>query len=44
MPYNWSPADDGGPRRVPRQYVPDPDWEAQGRTLMHVYPATHWPA
>jgi Xaa-Pro aminopeptidase len=43
MPYNWSPADDGGPRLVPRQYVPDADWEAQGRKLMHVYPATHGP-
>ena len=43
MPYNWSPADDGGPRLVPRQYVPDADWEAQGRRLMHVYPVTHGP-
>lgn len=43
MPYNWSPADDGGPRVIPRQYVPDADWEAQGRKLMHVYPATHGP-
>ncbi|HWU16789.1 MAG TPA: Xaa-Pro peptidase family protein [Devosia sp.] len=43
MPYNWSPADDGGPRLLPRQYVPDADWEAQGRKLMHVYPATHGP-
>lgn len=43
MPYNWSPADDGGARLVPRQYVPDADWEAQGRKLMHVYPATHGP-
>jgi Xaa-Pro aminopeptidase len=43
MPYNWSMAPDGGPREVPRQYVPDPDWEAMGRRLMHVYPATHGP-
>ncbi|UJW87001.1 M24 family metallopeptidase [Devosia sp. SL43] len=43
MPYNWSTADDGGPRLLPRQYVPDADWEAQGRKLMHVYPATHGP-
>lgn len=43
MPYNWSPADDGGARLVPQQYVPDADWEAQGRKLMHVYPATHGP-
>jgi Xaa-Pro aminopeptidase len=43
MPYNWSPAEDGGPRLLPRQYVPDADWEAQGRKLMHVYPATHGP-
>ena len=31
------------PRLMPRQYVPDIDWEAQGRKLMHVYPATHGP-
>ena len=43
MPYNWSTADDGGPRLVPRQHVADADWEAQGRKLMHVYPATHGP-
>jgi Xaa-Pro aminopeptidase len=43
MPYNWSPADDGGPRHIPRQFVRDPDWEAQGRTLNHVYPATPGP-
>jgi Xaa-Pro aminopeptidase len=43
MPYNWSTADDGGARIIPRQYVPDPDWEAQGRKLMHVYPATDGP-
>jgi len=43
MPYNWSPADDGGPRPLKRQYVPDADWEAQGRTLNHVYPATTGP-
>lgn len=43
MPYNWSTADDGGARLVPRRYVPDADWETQGRKLMHVYPATHGP-
>jgi Xaa-Pro aminopeptidase len=43
MPYNWSMAPDGGPREIPRQYVSDPDWEAKGRRLMHVYPATHGP-
>lgn len=43
MPYNWAPMDDGSPRPIPRQYVPDIDWEAQGRKLMHVYPATHGP-
>lgn len=43
MPYNWSPGPDGGPLRVPSKYVPDPDWEAQGRKLMHVYPATDGP-
>lgn len=43
MPYNWQAADDGGPRLVPMQYVPDADWEARGRRLTHVYPATHGP-
>ena len=43
MPYNWEPMPDGGPRLVQQQYVPDPDWEARGRKLMHVYPATHGP-
>jgi Xaa-Pro aminopeptidase len=43
MPYNWEAMPDGGPRLVPRQYVPDADWEAQGRKLMHVYPATNGP-
>lgn len=43
MPYNWRTADDGGPREVPRQYVPDADYESQGRKLMHVYPATFGP-
>ena len=28
---------------MPQQYVPDADWEAQGRKLMHVYPATNGP-
>ena len=44
MPYNWEPHGRWfGPRPVPQQYVPDADWEAQGRKLMHVYPATHGP-
>ncbi|SDF87810.1 M24 family metallopeptidase [Alloyangia pacifica] len=43
MPYNWRTGDDGGPREIPRQYVPDADYEAQGRKLMHVYPATFGP-
>ncbi len=43
MPYNWSTAPNGGPLRVPSRYVPDADWEAQGRKLMHVYPATDGP-
>lgn len=43
MPYNWAPMPDGGARLIPHQYVPDADWEAQGRKLMHVYPATHGP-
>lgn len=43
MPYNWTSGDDGGAILVPRQYVPDADWEAQGRKLMHVYPAVNGP-
>ena len=43
MPYNWSAGPHGEPRLLPRKYVPDDDWEAQGRKLMHVYPATHGP-
>lgn len=43
MPYNWRTGDDGGPREIPRQHVPDLDYEAQGRKLMHVYPATFGP-
>jgi Xaa-Pro aminopeptidase len=36
----WTTA---APRLIPRQYVKNIDWEAQGRKLMHVYPATHGP-
>jgi Xaa-Pro aminopeptidase len=43
MPFNWEAMPDGSPRRVPVRYVPDEDWEMQGRRLMHVYPATHGP-
>jgi Xaa-Pro aminopeptidase len=43
MPYNWSMAPDGGMREIPCQSVPDADWEAQGRRLNHVYPATYGP-
>ena len=43
MPYNWSSLPDGEPRLLSRKYVPDADWEAQGRKLMHVYPAAHGP-
>jgi Xaa-Pro aminopeptidase len=43
MPYNWSPLPDGAARLIPQQYVRDIDWEAQGRKLMHVYPATYGP-
>lgn len=43
MPYNWNANEDGSPRLVPRRHVPDPDWERQGRRLMHVYPATLGP-
>lgn len=43
MPFNWEAMADGSPRLVPRQYVPNEMWEAQGRTLNHVYPATFGP-
>lgn len=43
MPFNWEAMEDGKPRRVPEQYIPDPDLEAQGRTLNHVYPAQRGP-
>ncbi len=43
MPYNWQAMEDGSPRLVPREYVPNEDWERQGRRLMHVYPATLGP-
>lgn len=43
MPFNWSALDDGTPRPIPRQYVHDEDWEAQGRKMLHIYPATKGP-
>jgi Xaa-Pro aminopeptidase len=43
MPWNWAAMDDGSPRRIPEQYVPDKDYEAQGRQLNHVYPALAGP-
>lgn len=43
MPYNWSADRDGAPLLVPRKHVPCPDWEAQGRRLNHVWPATRGP-
>lgn len=43
MPYNWSMGPDGAPLEIPRQQVPEPDWEARGRRLTHVYPATRGP-
>ncbi|WP_413989153.1 M24 family metallopeptidase [Labrys okinawensis] len=43
MPYNWSAMPGGEARLIPQQYVKDVDWEAQGRRLMHVYPATYGP-
>ncbi|RKR75886.1 M24 family metallopeptidase [Frondihabitans australicus] len=43
MPYNWESEKDGGPRRVRKQYVPDVDYEASGRRLERVYPATFGP-
>lgn len=43
MPFNWAALPDGTPRPVRRDYVPDADWEAQGRRLNHVYPAATGP-
>lgn len=43
MPYNWSAGDDGAPLKVPSQHVPNPDWEAMGRKVNHVWPATKGP-
>lgn len=43
MPCNRSAAEDGGPREIRREYAPHADYEAQGRRLTHVYPATFGP-
>lgn len=43
MPYNWAPNDDLSAVEIPEQYVPDVDFEATGRKLMHVYPAVAGP-
>lgn len=43
MPYIWEGGEDGKPQPVKRQYVPDVDWEAQGRRFMYVYPAQYGP-
>lgn len=43
MPYAWEANSDGSPRLVTRKYVPDADWERQGRRLMHVWPTTRGP-
>ncbi|GAA4170621.1 M24 family metallopeptidase [Gryllotalpicola koreensis] len=43
MPYNWESLTDGSARKVPTKYVPDEDYEAGGRRLNHVYPATAGP-
>ncbi len=43
MPYIWEPMPDGLPRPLKRQHVPDADYEAMGRKLMHVYPAQYGP-
>jgi Xaa-Pro aminopeptidase len=43
MPFNWEANLDGTARLVEPRYVPDEDWERQGRKLMHVYPATKGP-
>ena len=34
MPWNWEAMPDGTPRPFKHQYVPDEDWERQGRKLM----------
>lgn len=43
MPFNWAAMPDGSAREIPRSYVPDKDWEAQGRMLSHVYPPVAGP-
>ncbi|MDV6250540.1 Xaa-Pro peptidase family protein [Vibrio sp. EA2] len=43
MPYNWAPNDDLSAVEIPEQYVPDVDFEATGRKLMHIYPAVAGP-
>lgn len=43
MPFSWAAMEDGRPRRVPEQYVPDEDFERQGGRLTHVYPALAGP-
>jgi Xaa-Pro aminopeptidase len=43
MPYNWEALPDGSPRLIPKKKVRCVDWEAQGRELLHVYPATPGP-
>lgn len=43
MPFSWSAMEDGSPRRVPEQHVPDEDYERQGGRLNHVYPALAGP-
>lgn len=43
IPFNWGAMPDGTPRPVHRDHVPDADWEAHGRRLNHVYPATFGP-
>lgn len=43
MPYNWDAMEDGAPRKVLTRPVDCPDWEAQGRRLNHVWPATRGP-
>ncbi|MDF3153884.1 Xaa-Pro peptidase family protein [Mesorhizobium sp. XAP10] len=43
MPFNWESMPDGSAREILRQYVPDADWERQGRRLDHIYPAQRGP-
>jgi Xaa-Pro aminopeptidase len=43
MHFNWEAERDGTPRIIPRAEMSDPDWEAQGRRLTHIYPPVAGP-